>query len=310
MIKNIRFLAAALLAIFLLSLVPAFAQQIGKPSGYVNDFASVIDPAAKDSLEASLSQFEQETSVEIAVVTVPNLNGTTLEDYAVKIFEEWGIGEKGVDNGLLLLIARDEKRVRIEVGYGMEPYITDGKAGKILDDNVVTPLKAGNYTQAAVGGAQALVQAVRDSDYEPGSVRDRSGRGARGFEGSGWLLLLIPGIVIITYLVSYMARTNEIVVGTISGAVLGGIGAFLIGGLLFWVLLPVVSGVFGLLLDLALSKGYKYQSKSGTGTGWRQSWGGFYGGGPGRWGGGGGGGGGGGFGGFGGGHSGGGGASR
>lgn len=313
MIRNLRLGLAAFAAALLLSIVPVFAQQVGNPSRYVNDFASVIDPAAKDQLEAALSQFEQETSVEIAVVTIPNFEGTTIEDYAVQIFEEWGIGKKDIDNGLLLLIARDERRVRLEVGYGMEPYITDGKAGRILDDNVVTPLRAGNYTQAAVGGAQAMMQAVRDSDYVPGSVRDLSGVSAGGFEGSGWLLLLIPGIIGVVYLASYMARTKEVVVGPIAGAIVGGIGGWLIGGLLFLILMPVVSAVFGLVLDIALSKAYKYQASTGHSTGWKKSWGGFYGSGPSHWGGGGGFGGGrsgGGFGGFGGGRSGGGGASR
>src|SRR5690348_9508325 len=103
-----------------------FASSHSKPQGYVSDFAHVLSSDTRQALEAKLSNFERATTNEIAVVTVPSLEGDTEEDYAVRLFKEWGIGKKGKDNGVLILIAPHERRARIEVGYGLEEVLPDG----------------------------------------------------------------------------------------------------------------------------------------------------------------------------------------
>ncbi len=103
-----------------------------QPQGYVNDFARVIDPATKTSLEAYCARVEQLTGAQIAAITLDTLAGEPLEDVANDIFRKWGIGKKGKDEGVLLLLVTGDRRMRLEVGYGLEPVIPDGTAGTIL----------------------------------------------------------------------------------------------------------------------------------------------------------------------------------
>jgi uncharacterized protein len=293
------------LAFFAIDLVQA--KEFPDPVGYVNDFASMIEESVESDLESSLRQFEEEATVEVVVVTVPDLGVATVEDYAVRLFQEWRIGKQSHDNGILFLIEQEEGWLRIEVGYGMEPYLADGQAGRILDSEVVPDYKAGHYSSAIFKGTQAITEAVIDNGYQPGAVRPPREDPLRRYENYSWLFF--PLAIGSIYLISFMARTKEVVVGALWGTAVGALVGWVAGAVLWSVIIGPVMGVFGLLMDTFLSRAYKHQVKSGKSTTWRNSWGGFSGGwGGGGWGGGRGGGGG--FGGFGGGRSGGGGASR
>ena len=102
------------------------------PQGYVNDFAGVIPPSEEAVLTSIISELEQKTTAEIAVVTIPTLGNWSLETFAVDLFEKWGIGKKDKDNGVLILVAYSDRKIRIEVGYGLEGVITDRIAGMII----------------------------------------------------------------------------------------------------------------------------------------------------------------------------------
>jgi uncharacterized protein len=103
-----------------------------KPAGYVSDFAGVVDEASHQRLEAYCASLEQTTGVQLAIVTVPSLDGEPVDQVANDLFRKWGIGQKGKDNGALLLLAIADRRSRLELGYGLEPAITDGLAGDVL----------------------------------------------------------------------------------------------------------------------------------------------------------------------------------
>ena len=103
-----------------------------QPQGYVSDFADVIDAASKARLEAYCAAVEQSTGAQMALVTVPSLEGEPIEDVANTIFRAWGVGQKGKNEGILLLLAIDDRRSRLEVGYGLEPILPDGLDGSIL----------------------------------------------------------------------------------------------------------------------------------------------------------------------------------
>lgn len=105
-----------------------------KPEGYVSDFARVLDPAAKQELERYCGRLETATGVQMALVTIERLGGEPVEDVANSLFRKWGIGKKGKDEGIMLLLATRDHRSRLEVGYGLEPIIPDGLAGSILRD--------------------------------------------------------------------------------------------------------------------------------------------------------------------------------
>ena len=235
---------------------------------------------------------------------MPDLGGATIEDYSVRLFEKWGIGKRGEDNGVLLIVAMAERDVRIEVGYGLEGVIPDGKAGRILDEAVLPEFRDGNYALGILNGVYEIRLAIED-DASGDPVTD-SGTGF----GSGvidfvtthmWITFIFTSFSI--YMLSYMARTREIWLGAIWGAIAGAVVGWVLAGAL-WGFAGIFPGaIVGLILDAMLSAAYRGQVSSGHSSSWHRTWGGFSG--MGR-----GGGFGGGFGGFGGGRSGGGGSSR
>jgi len=126
-----------------------------KPTGYVSDFANVVDPASKAALEQYCEQIQQSTGAQMAFVTIPSLEGEAIEDVANDIFHGWGIGQKGKDNGVLLLLVSGDKRFRLEIGNGLEPILPDGLDGQILLE-MRPALRAGQYGQALMAGAQRI----------------------------------------------------------------------------------------------------------------------------------------------------------
>jgi len=270
----------------------------GSPSGYVNDFAGVLRADTKQALEAELTAFKQATSNEVTVVTVPNMGGDYIENYAVKLFAEWGIGTKGKDNGVLLLLSIEERKMKIEVGYGLEGALPDSVAQSILNNEMTPLLKAGDYDGAVTAGVYAIEQATK-GEYT--ATATPAGNPLVAVFKNNVEGVLIFGFFILQFFAAMFARSRSWWAGGVVGF-LGGLGVsgFLaLGGLLFF--LPLVGfTAFGLLFDYFVSSGYQKAKAGGMPIPW------WVGGSVGR---GGGSSGGGGFGGFGGGSSGGGGAS-
>jgi uncharacterized protein len=132
--------------------------------GYVNDFAQVIPADQKQILENFLGQVEQQTGSQIAVVTVPNVDNADIDVAAVDLFKAWGIGQKGKDNGVLILAAIQDRRMRIEVGYGLESVITDGTSGDIIRQYLRPSFRQGDYGQGLTDGATAVAQLIAQSE--------------------------------------------------------------------------------------------------------------------------------------------------
>lgn len=284
----------AILFSFVFFLFPLIARAVSypQPVGYVNDFAHVYSDQFRSQLESDLSQFDQQTGNQLAVATISDLQGEPIEEYAVKLFEQWNVGKKEQDTGLLLLISKNDRQVRIEVGYGLEPTVTDGRAGEIIRTDIAPNFQKGDYeagTQLAMTDLKALITGGGEmSAPAPAAAFAQMSDVPVG-------LLLFFGYGLFTYLASFLGRTKVIWPGSLIGAVIG-----LVAGFFFWawigaVLSAVLLGLGGVLLDFVLSRNYQYRASQGLPTGFWMSGGGFRGGG--------------GFGGFGGGRSGGGGAS-
>lgn len=128
--------------------------------GYVNDFAGVISPENKNNLESYLKELDKKTGAEVAVVTLSSLKGNAIEDVSFEIGRKWGIGKKGKNNGVVILVATGDKKMRIEVGYGLEGIIPDGKAGRIRDDYMIPFFKQGNMEQGVINGTMAVVYEI------------------------------------------------------------------------------------------------------------------------------------------------------
>lgn len=144
-------------------LAPAFGLAYtspGAPTGYVNDFADVLTREEERALESTLSAFEQETSHEIAVAVIPLLEGDDIESYANTLFREWGIGKADANNGVLLLVAIEDRKMRIEAGYGLEGALTDTEAKRIIDKTIAPQFKASRYAAGIEDGVERIMSEV------------------------------------------------------------------------------------------------------------------------------------------------------
>ncbi|RLC50968.1 MAG: methanol dehydrogenase [Candidatus Cloacimonadota bacterium] len=133
-----------------------FSLNVPKLQGRINDYANILNSKQKAELEAFLHSQEMKTSSQIAVLIIPSLRGENLEDYSMKVVEKWKLGQKEFDNGVLLLIALSEKKIRIEVGYGLEHILTDMKCGYIIRNIIVPEFKKGNFYRGIFDGLQAI----------------------------------------------------------------------------------------------------------------------------------------------------------
>lgn len=130
------------------------------PLGYVNDFAGVISPQDEARMTAIIAELQEKTTAEMAVVTMPDIGGQSEEIYANKLFAAWGIGVKGKDNGILLLVAVKERRFRIETGYGLEGILPDGLLGQIADQQIIPHLRQNQYGPGLLAGTLAIARII------------------------------------------------------------------------------------------------------------------------------------------------------
>src|SRR6202162_4547707 len=147
-----------------LSLAPAFAVdwKALKPQGYVSDFAGVVDAQSKAELENYATRVQQQTGAEMAFITIQSLNGEPIEDVANTIFRSFGVGKKGKDEGILLLLSVGDRRDRLEVGYGLEPLLPDGFDGEIL--RAMRPaLRQNQYGEALRAAASTIGSRIAQS---------------------------------------------------------------------------------------------------------------------------------------------------
>ncbi|MGH9346996.1 MAG: TPM domain-containing protein [Vicinamibacterales bacterium] len=183
-LNTVRLLACVLVALHQLPLLAT----LPRPTGYVNDFASILDEAAEAYLETFLRTLERDTSAEIVVATVGSLEGSTVEAYANRLFDEWEIGKKQQDNGVLLLVVPTDRIVRIEVGYGLEPILPDGLAGEIIRTEILPELRNGNYPRGVGRGLNRIAQIVRRDPAALASAAPAP-HGGNGFPSA---LVMVP----------------------------------------------------------------------------------------------------------------------
>ena len=131
-----------------------------KQPGFVYDFAGLIDANDRQVIRTTLQQLEALTTAQVKVVTLPSLDGGEIRDFANRLFQGWGIGIKGKDNGVLLLMVQDERKIWIEAGYGLEGALPDGRVGRLLDENVIPDFKRGQFSAGLREGALAVAQIV------------------------------------------------------------------------------------------------------------------------------------------------------
>ncbi|BCR03895.1 hypothetical protein DESUT3_09640 [Desulfuromonas versatilis] len=181
--RLLRLFVPALL--LLLLAFQAAALDVPRATGYVNDRAGMLSAETVVKLERFLNGFEKSDSTQLVVLTVPSLEGNSLEEYALKVAEAWQIGQQGKDNGALLLIARDDRKIRIEVGYGLEGRLTDLLAGRIIDNEISPRFKAGDFDGGVIAGVAGMAEAMR------GEYQGSGQSGGRKKQRSPFGLLLL-----------------------------------------------------------------------------------------------------------------------
>jgi uncharacterized protein len=195
-----------------------------KPSGYVNDFAHVIDAQSAAQIEAYCGNVERATGAQFAIVTVDSLEDEPVEDVAVRLFKEWGIGNKSTNEGLLVLLAIKDHKNRVEVGYGLEPIVPDGYAGGVLR-GIRPILRQGNYGGALLAAAEQFGQHIAEAKGVTiqGQVPTQSR--SRDSDGGGGIF----GIIIFFVVLMFIFRALSGRGGPGGGS---GVGGFLTGMLL------------------------------------------------------------------------------
>jgi len=159
-----RMIAFALITVGV-ALTPA-ALEVPYLSGRVNDQADLLDDSFENRLEERLQALEAETGAQIAVLTVPSLDGDPIEDFSIRVVETWKLGREGVDDGVLILVVRDDRRMRIEVGYGLEGALTDAQAGRIIDRLMAPRFRQGDFDGGVSAAVDAVAAAVRGEELE------------------------------------------------------------------------------------------------------------------------------------------------
>ena len=162
-------------------------------SGRVVDEAALMSRKQAHQLTQQLAAFEKRSGIQLVVVSVDSLDGETIEEYGYQLGRHWGIGQKGKNNGVLLLIAQDERKVRIEVGYGLEGALPDAIAANIIQTRILPAFKRGDMVAGVVAGSQSIMQALA-GEYQPVDTAKKEDK-----LGGPWLFILMVIVMIVLH---------------------------------------------------------------------------------------------------------------
>ena len=236
----------------------AFALEVPELKGRINDYAGMLSDGNISQMSAALADLEQTDSTQIAVLTIPSLQGESLEGFSLKVVEKWQLGQKNQDNGALLLIARDDRKLRIEVGYGLEGSLTDMASGQIIR-NVITPyFRSGDFDRGVSEGVNAMISVVR-GEYKAPAARPSSGKQDLGG--------LVTSLILIFFFFGSMFRKNKLFAAGVGGLAAPAMGFLFFGitGLLLALLFPIgaIGGFIASTLAASSGSGGFYMGNSG-----------------------------------------------
>ena len=228
--------------------------------GYVNDYANMMSPAVRTKLTNELKEFERTDSTQVVILTIPSLEGLAIEDYSIKVAEAWKVGQKGRDNGILFIVASQERKMRIEVGRGLEGKLTDLTAGRIIDLVVKPRFKRGDFNGGFVAGVAALIDATK-GEFKADDAKPSQKK--RSF--SPLLTILLFGGISLLILGSFSR-----VLGGIAGAVGLPAAAYLILGVSVFTL--ILFAILGLAMGIFLPFLFSGMGQGRGGMFWPGGW--------------------------------------
>ncbi|WP_210413422.1 TPM domain-containing protein [Altererythrobacter sp. TH136] len=186
---------------------PVAAQEFPALTGRVVDAANILPPAVEAQLDSKLTAFEQRNQRQFVVATVPSLQGYDIADYGYQLGRKWGIGDEQRNDGVILLVAPNDRKVRIEVGYGLEPVLTDGYSTLIVQNTILPKFRAGDMPGGVVAGADQIIQQLELPAEEAAKVAQAAETRARsGGEGGFPFGLLIWGGFLLFFVILPMMR--------------------------------------------------------------------------------------------------------
>lgn len=216
------------LCLFASALLAQADPQFPALTGRVVDQAGLLDTATRAQLTQTLEAQEQASGAQIVVVTVPNLQGNAIEEYGYQLGRAWGIGQKGKDNGALLLVAKDERKVRIEVGYGLEGQLTDAQSSIIINNVIIPAFRQGDFPGGIRNGVAAMIQVLGGNPMA--QPRQQASQREQGHERLPWpAFILLIVFVLVMVLRGGGGRGGgggggSVLTGAVLGSLLGGGG--------------------------------------------------------------------------------------
>lgn len=182
---------------FIFSSLFIFALDVPRLSGFINDYAGLLKTSEKDGLEAFLRQINDSSKVQVALLTINNLEGNSMEDYSIRVAEEWKLGDAKENSGAILIISKEDRKIRIEVGYGLEKDLTDVVCSQIINKVIAPSFKQGNYYKGISEGLDAIVgYALKDENLikpynDEKHIKENEEDFSFKWSRSTWILLAI-----------------------------------------------------------------------------------------------------------------------
>jgi len=228
----------------------------------VVDQTNTLSKEQQQSLADKIAKERAATGNQIAVLMIKSLDGDSLEEYSIKVARGWGIGQKDRDSGVLLLVAKDDHKLRIEVGYGLEGALTDARSGQIIRDRITPQFKEGKFYEGIDSGVDGIVTAVH-GEADPNLKPEKSS--SKGLKGVPWEAVFWGVIFIPVWVVSMLARTKSWWAGGVVGGVAGVVIGFIFGFLFVGAIAIGLLVLLGLLFDRTISANYEKHAKKGGG---------------------------------------------
>jgi uncharacterized protein len=224
-----------LLLLMLLTDTLLSATDIPYLTGRVTDNAEIISETTRQSLTVSLKEHEDRTSNQIAILTVPTINGESIEEYAVEVFDAWKLGQKGKDNGILIVVVPNDRRMRIEVGYGLEATLTDAMAGRIIQFAITPKFKNGDYDGGITDGVRAVIDVLEGGELADIESKTSASAESYGLDFEGPDLSITERILMGAFIFGIIGLF------TVIGVLTPGVGWFLYFFLIpFWATFPII----------------------------------------------------------------------
>jgi uncharacterized protein len=234
---------ALLLALIWLSGLAHAEVAVPPLSARVTDLTSTLDAAQKQQLETRLAQFEAKKGAQIAVLLIPTTQPETIEQYGIRVVEAWKLGRKGIDDGVLLLIAKDDRTLRIEVGYGLEGVLPDAIAKRIIAETITPHFKRGNYYAGISTGIEQLLAVIEGESLPPPRDRSAISGSFQNLESLlfiGFMLTIVVGGVLRKFL-------GRLPAAIIIGFVIAMLAWFIVASILIAGIVGVIALIFTLV---------------------------------------------------------------